>query len=832
MSAVQPQMPSLDAIRQDLRSARRAVMHARAFTAWVVGSLALGMAVTVAALALLNATLLAPFAGVADQDRLVRVSASVNCGRPDCWQRMSSPSDYEALRQELRSLNGLAAYSFGDVDAGVPEARLLRGIAASANYFEVLGVRPARGRLFGPGDAAANAPVAVLGYAAWTREFGADPNVVGRSIRVGDRLVQIAGIAPPFFVGVDRARPGAARSMTAERGPDLWLPAWLSDGMLTAGGAEPPGPNRSVYYVGRLGPAKELAQVQAEAAVLATRLAASRSATPPAATADVRKVWRVNPNTWRFGIALILPVPILVLLIACVNAANLMTARGSQRQREIAIRLAIGAGRARVVRELLLESAILTLAASAIAVPLAWAALQFASIPFDMPIPIDRTVLGLTVVAAAATTVTFGLAPALRVSAVRPSSTLGTTVGADGPPRAVRGRRVLVIAQIALSLALLATAWQLVATVRGDAVSAGTQPDRLLVARFDLRGGAVPAADADNVYRSLTAAARRLPGVEAAGLARPAAVWSLGQGTASSAVAVWRETDRPDAGHTLGGGYAGGDLFQAVGLRLLAGRFFTDADRQAQPQVAIVNETAASGTNATRLGDMLHVASPGRPLTESSSVRVIGIVEASQEPGLQRGEPPPPRIYLPSPTEPELGLALYVRTRDSAAALAPRLRDLAGRVAARVPIVELATLEQLNERSYATQLWLARAAGLLGIIGVLLATAGLYGVASCVVEMRSREIAIRVAVGASPRTILTTMLGQSMRMAAVGIIAGSGAAAAASRVIQSEYHGVRDVDSLAFAAALALFLAAMLAASAIPAFRAARVDPIEKLRSA
>src|SRR5215203_3696933 len=287
MAAVQFAMSTVDAIRQDLRSARRGILQARAFTAWVAGSLAVGMAVTVAALALLNATLLAPFAGVADQDRLVRVSVSVNCGRPDCWQRMSSPSDYTALQQELRSVQGLAAYTFGDVNAGLPEARLLRAIAASANYFDVLGVRPARGRLFGAGDAAANASVAVLGYGAWTREFGADPTAVGRSIRVGDRLVQITGVAPPFFAGVDRARPGAARSMTPERGPDLWLPAWLADGMLVPGSAEPAAPTRNLYYVGRLGPGRELAQVQAEAAVVATRLAAAQSEAPTAGSADV-----------------------------------------------------------------------------------------------------------------------------------------------------------------------------------------------------------------------------------------------------------------------------------------------------------------------------------------------------------------------------------------------------------------------------------------------------------------------------------------------------------------------------------------------------------------
>jgi hypothetical protein len=232
------------------------------------------------------------------------------------------------------------------------------------------------------------------------------------------------------------------------------------------------------------------------------------------------------------------------------------------------------------------------------------------------------------------------------------------------------------------------------------------------------------------------------------------------------------------------------------------------------------------------VGGTLHIAAAGRPLREALPVRVIGIVEASREPRLESGEPPPARVYLPSPIEPEPALALYLRTRDRATGAAQPLRDLVTRIAPRVPILELGSLEDLNERSYATQLWLARAAGFLGIIGVLLATAGLYGVASYVVEMRTREIAIRMAIGARPQTILAMVLGQSLRVALIGVVIGSGAAVAGSRIIQSEYHGVRDVDAAAFAAAVALFLAAMLVASGVPALRASRVDPIENLKDA
>ena len=833
LAGMQHAVVTLAGLFADIRDAFRSLRRSGAFTAWVVGSLVIGMAVAIAALALLNAALLLPFQGVTDQDRLVRVSVSENCGRPDCWRRMFSPDDYRALQEGLHSVEGLAAYSFGDVSAGVPDARLLRAIAASPNYFDVLGVRPALGPTFGAGDAATSAAVAVVGHAAWIREFGADPHVIGRSIRVGDGFVQIVGIAPPFFAGVDRTRPGTARSMNVERGPDLWLPLWLADRTLLARDGRERFAERGVYFVGRLAGGAGVPQVQAEAAMLARRLATTRSATPSKALADVRRVWRVNPGTWRIGAIVILPIPVLVLLIACVNAANLMTARGSQRQREIAIRLAIGAGRGRVIRLLLVESAMLAAAATAIALPVARWAMQFASTPLGVPIPFDLNVLALTIAAVALTTVAFGLAPAVRVSAQRPSSTLGATgTRTDGRPGQSRVRRALVMAQVALSLGLLATAWQLVATVRGEAVAAGTAPDRLLLARFDLRPLGFTAADAEAFYRDLVGAARRLPGVEAADVARGSSVWTFGSAAESSAVTVWREGDRMEEGQSVSGGYAGPDLFSAVGLRFVAGRGFTEADRQSRPQVAVVNETAARNLTGPAIGALLHVGLPGRPFDVSLPVRVVGVVEASREPRLEAGELPAARVYLPSPLEDELALTAYVRTGGPATATAQPLRELVARIAPRVPILELGSLEEFNERSYATQLWLARAAGFIGVIGLLLATAGLYGVTSYVVAMRSREIAIRMAIGARPQVILRMILGQSMQIALVGLVAGSGVAVAASRIIQSEYHGVRGVDAAAYSGAAVLFLVAMLSASAVPARRASRVDPIQNLKDA
>jgi len=815
-------MNAFDALLNDVRSAVRALRHSRAYTLSVVGTLAIGMAVTIAALALLNASMILPFPGVTKQERLVRVAVTRNCGRGDCWAPMSSPADYAALSDGLTGLESVAGYAAGNVAVGVPDARSMRALLASANYFDVLGVRPAIGRAFTATDEKTHAAVAVIGYAAWKREFGGDPSVVGRPIRVAGDFVHIAGVAPPFFIGIDRIRSGADS-------PDIWLPMWLADRLVPLTGADARRAERSVSFVGRLRRGVGIEQVQAQAAVVAQQVASLRSETPPATRADVRRVWRVRPESWQFGAIIVLPIPILVLVIACVNAANLMLARGSQRKREIAIRLAIGAGRLRLVRQLLAESACLVIVATIAALGLAWCGLQFASSPLGTPIPFDTIVLACTVFTAAATTMAFGLTPAIRVSAQRPSTTLGTIAGhSDAAPAQSRMRRLLIVVQATLSLGLLATAWQLVSTVQADAVSSGTPAERLLIGRFDLQPLNLTASATEEFHAELLRGVSRLPGVQAAGLAGATSVWSFGQSSAS--LHVWQLGDSPEMARAAAGGYVIGDLFQGVGLRMIAGRDFVDSDRHhPQPEAAVVNAAFAARMNGPVVGTTLRVAPRGRDFRSGLDVRIIGIVESTVEPRFE-DRLPPEKVYLPVPIEPEPALAVYIRTADSAAALAQPVRELVSRIDPRVPIQEIGSLQEFNERSFSQKLWLARAAVFVGLIGLLLATAGLYGISSYVVSMRSREIAIRMAIGGTPGAILSMVLRQSMRVAVAGLALGGGAALLASRIVQSEYHGVVGINRPAFASAVVLFLTAMLVASAIPAYRASRLDPVEKLK--
>ena len=454
----------LDGLGRDVRQALRALRHARGFTLAVVASLAIGMAVTIAAFAFLNALLFRPFPGVAQQEQLVRLSVSQGCGRPDCWRRMASAEDYVAMRATFAGLQGLAGYSQHEFSLALPEVRTAPGFLTSPDYFEVLGTRPIIGRAFDSRDEASRSAVAVISYSLWAGDFAGDPAVTERSLRVGGIDVQIVGVAPPFFAGIDM-RPG-------DPAPAVWLPLWVGDRVLPGSRGAPTDDNLS--FVGRLQHGVALAQVRAESDVVAARLAATRGAPASPARADVSRVWRTRPEYWYLTSAIVLPIPVVVLALACVNAANLLLARGSRRLREIAVRLAIGASRGRVIRQLLIESAGPALLAAAAGGPIAWWALRLASNPLRVPIPIDGTVLGLTLLTTAVTTLAFGLAPAMRATARQPSAALGpVSAGSDAVPRQSRMRRVLIVVQVSLSLALLATASQLVDTLQSQSFSGG-----------------------------------------------------------------------------------------------------------------------------------------------------------------------------------------------------------------------------------------------------------------------------------------------------------------------------------------------------------------------
>ncbi len=511
----------------------------------------------------------------------------------------------------------------------------------------------------------------------------------------------------------------------------------------------------------------------------------------------------------------------------------------------MAIRLALGASRLRVVRQLISESLILAIGAALLALPLAWSAMQLVKAFVTFPMPLDGTVVAGALVTAFLTALGFGLVPALMASGQRPSAALGTSpAGMGGTRSEARGRRVLVAVQIALSLGLLASGVQLAS--RLEPVPPGTDPNRMLLASFDLAQLRFSSGESNAFYAALLERVSKLPGVEAAGLSSRDLLWTSGlSGFGNEVLLTGRDLLwTPDASplnltiqdrlrrRLAVGGSAGGDLFRALGLDLLQGRDFAPADWRDLPQVAIVTERLASTIQGGAvLGRTLTVSTLGdAPLVD---VRIVGVVESPSE--LYGHDVA--AIFFPSPflaSQFQNGTArtLYVRAEGAADSLAPAIRDIVAQIDPRVPLLELATLHQKirSDEQYQLHRVLAVAAAVLGVVALALASFGLYGVTSYSVAMRAREIAVRMALGARVGRVVAAVLRQALALAAIGSALGALVAIAAGYLIQREVFGLAGVDMASLGGSAALLTTVMLVASGLAAWRAARLDPNVVLR--
>jgi predicted permease len=754
------------------------------------------------------------------------------------------PDVARVLDEGMPSLDGLASVTESDVAVTLPQPRSLRAAFVSANYFDVLGIRPEIGRSFAPDEGGAASPVAIISRALWMREFGGDRSAIGRPIQVGGQIFDVIGVAQQGFAGMTEARNGA--------GVELWLPIGFVNRVAMDDPSGQPG-DRLIRYVGRMRDGVPVERVETELGVAAARLGVARPAgvTGPAqlvASADA-SVERVSVDVSGLlrseidplEVAGFLAIPLLVLALACVNAANLLLVRASGRSREVAVRLALGASRLRLVRQLLIESLVLAVGAALLALALAWSGLQLIAAFVTIPLPLDGTVVAGAVVTAFLTALGFGLVPALRVAGLRPSAVLGASPGSGGTRSESRGRRVLVAGQIALSLGLLATVFQLSAMLESE--PPGADPDRMLVASFDLAQLRFSSEESNAFYAELLDRASTLPGVEAAGLSGRDLLWTgslSGFGNqvllsgrdlrwTSDAEQLGLTLISPDGRRATTGASAGGDFFRALGLDVLQGRDFTPADRRDIPEVAIVTERLASMMQGGALGRSLRVG-PGTP---EADVRIVGIVESPVEIyGQDVAAIFFPSPFFPSPFQNGTARTLYVRTGGEAGPLAPAIREIVAQIDRRVPLLELATLDQKirSDTQFQIHRVLAGTAAALGIVALLLASVGLYGVTSYSVAMRGREIAVRMALGARAERVVAMVLRQALPIAAIGSVLGGLVGIAAGFVIRAEVFGAAGVDLAALGGAAALLAGAMFLASILPARRAARLDPNVVLR--
>ncbi len=809
---------------KEIRLALRQLARRPGINGLAVLSLALGIGVNTTIFTLVNAVLLRGVPA-AEPDELVAVYMSEG---EKFRYATASYLDYVDLRDGNTVFSELSAYDVAVASYETGDAtELLFGQHVTGNYFPMLGLSLAAGRGFEAEDREppGSQPVVVLGHRFWQQRYRGDPGVVGQTIRLNGKPLTILGVAPAKLSG---SFPGIVA--------DYWLPMSMRDVMNEGQDLAERG-NRSLWLQGRLRPGSTLAAAQSQLGTIAARLAAAY----PDSNQN-RQVFLVpsqdvalNPAIDKpvLGVAtLLLVVAALVLLIACSNIANLLLARASDRAREIAIRLAIGSGRWQLVRQLLAESLLLALAGGALGLLFAlWAAQLLVSFKPPLPIPInldlspDLSVFGYALALALGTGLACGLIPALRASRPRLVSALkGERATLPGRLRRLSLRNALVVWQVALSTVLLIGAGLFLRSLgQAQAIDPGFTLRRGAVANVALGlGGAYTPEEGRVFYREVTERLAALPGVTGVALTEhlplSGNVHLTGIELESRPVAD-EDDELPVDTASVGPGY-----FQTLGVALTDGRDFSLADGPGAPGVVIVNQAAAASfwPGEAAVGKRLRLGKEDPWLT------VAGVVANGKYRTL--GEAPRPFLYSNLQQDYGSMFSIVVAAQSDERALLPVLREELRQMDPSLPIFGLKTMTE----HLSFMLFPARMAAVLlsafGVLGLILASVGLYGVVAYAVARRTREVGIRMAIGAGPRDVLRLVVGEGMGLVGVGLAAGIALALAGSRVLGSLLYGISQVDPVTFVTVPLLLLTVALVANLLPARRATAIAPVVALR--
>jgi predicted permease len=813
---------------QDLRYAARTMGRAPAFAIIATLCLAIGIGVNTAAFSVLNAMAFRQFPGVVDQEQL----ASVAIGVEERWGRTnlmgSSIPDLEMLRAGISAFSGIAASSptqFSVRYGGDAEA--VRGSAVSNNYFELLGTLPAAGRFMTRHDDPRELErVVVISHQFWERAFNARADIIGRAITIGTRSFSIIGVAPKGFFGII-----PAEVIDPDFGaPELFVPLEAAVLLRTAADstarANPAADveDRWLLVFGRLRPGATIAQAQTQADQAAARLALAYPVERPKAFAVVRKGGDPSGASSEVitAMSLAMAVPAILLLVACVNLANQLVTRAVQRRREIALRLSLGATRSRVVRQLLTEAAVLALAGSAVGIVLVrWIldALRALVLPVPFQIAIDLRVIAFSIGLALLTAVAFGLAPALGATRADVSRALKDGGRGIGYRRS-RTRSALVVVQIAASLTLIAASTVLVrAAQRPPSAWLDGLADRSLQVSVNLDLLGFDSTSGRAYQTAVMDRLGQLPGVRAVGMAPFAMFDMLGGYPVSDASRSASEPDYVDLAEVSG------EWFEATNMMAVRGRLFSSAERVVRPTVAIVDEECARET----WGDSGAVGRTLRLGTESTAtfVTVVGVVPTRQEASFRQPEGvvfiPGTRRYIPR-------THFYIRTRVPSGQMIEPVRQAVHALDPRVPILWVRTLEDVSATEVAPVTAVASGLAALGLVALALAALGLFGVLSFIVAQRRSEIGIRVALGARRVNVIWMVVREALGLGAGGVLAGGLLAVGAVTLMRVVVHGLEPLDMTMFGAMAATMILVSLAASALPAWRAASVDPMQSLR--
>ncbi len=827
----------MDSLLKDIRYALRWMARSPGFSAVAILSLGLGVGVNTAMFSLVDSLLFRPLP-VTEPGSLVDVFTTGGDGDE---YATSSYADFQDLKAQNTVFTDMIGYSPMMAPLSIGDrSRIVLGQVVTSNHFTMLGVQPSVGRLLVPADDDGSAErVVVIAHRLWQREFGGDSAIAGKSLTLRGLPYTIVGVAPASFTGV-------VPLLT----PELWLPIRHVEEVEPAGITDSvPSPigntrlerrgMRWMFIKGRLKPGTSAGQAHANVAVIGTQLAAVNPVTnrdrriAAVPTEDVRLLVPQAGGVLSVGAAGLMGIVGLVLLIACANVAGMLLARASARRREISVRLAIGASRARLIQQLLVEGLLLGVAGALAASGLAWTLVQGMQ-TMQLPLPvevafdlrIDQRVLSFALLIALGTGLLAGLLPALKASS---PSLIGDLRG-DAPTSKVGGRRwalrdALVVSQVALTAVLLVVAGLLLRSL-----GASQRAD----VGFDTQGLAAIAFDTDMVryqparglefWRQALARVQAMPGVTSAGLVSPTLPFTFNFNQAEMRIDT-RTYAEGQRGEIIENVAVSPDYLTTLGVPMREGRGIDASDIAGAPDVAVVNQTMAHTywPNESALGHTFLV-----PATRRTH-RIVGVVSDHQRHGVL--ERPSPFVYYASAQRPARYNFLLARTTGDATAL---VNDLRRELLAMEPSLVFMASNTM-EQNLGLSLMPARVGAMLaaafGGLGTLLAAIGLYGVIAFSVARRTREIGVRMALGARPGRVMGMVMRQGFAMVAIGLLVGSALAAAVAFALQGVLYGVRPLDPFAWGLAFGAMVLAAGLANFVPARRAMRIDPMTALRT-
>ncbi len=842
---------------KDLRHAVRLLWQSKGWTTVVVLSLALGVGANTAIFSAVNARLLTSLP-VQKPDELVRfryagrndmVTSSSGYGSlnktpdgKDVRATFSYPM-YQQFVADNRSMTDLVACApFGRVNVFVDgQSEIAEAFIASGNYYQMLGVTARIGRTILPEDDRPTAtPVAVISSKYWHSRFGTDPAVVGKAIKVNNVPITIVGVIVPTFSGVQQpvANP-----------PDISLPLSLDPQLSTNTGTGPPRLSQATYWwlqvMGRLKPGMTPAQVQGNLEGVFQNTARSgldaylkslsdeeRSRSYNQSRTEVprllvepggRGMYDVSTNELR-SVTILAVVVGLVLLIVCANVANLLLSRATTRQKELSVRLSLGATRGRLVRQLLTESFLLSSIGGALGIVVGYWGKQLLPGAADVPRPFDWRVLTFVLAVSGLTGLLFGILPALRGTGMNVNAALKET------SRGVVGSRswaskILLAVQVAISLVLLVGAGLFLRTLTNlRHVDIGFNPQNLLLFRVNPQLNRYDEKKTAALYREMLERLASVPGVSAVAMSAPAL---LSGSVNSTGIFVHGRTYEPnvrDRDNSINRLVVSPNFFDVMGIPVLSGRGFSDRDSDTAPKVVMINQAAAKKyfPNENPVGQRM-----GSNLENAGQLEIVGILRDVKYNSVR--DAAPPTMFVPYMQTRVGNAAFEVRTRSAPAAVTGAVREAVRQIDQNLPVMDVSTQIEQVELRFQQEKFFAQAYTLFGVVALLLASLGLFGLMSYNVARRTNEIGIRMALGAQRQDVLRLVMRESMLLVIAGVGAGLAIALFAGRFVATLLYGVPPTDALALALAILVMILVSAVAGYIPARRASRVDPMVAL---